>query len=353
MPSFSYASGMLIDGLPETLVPCWPTLGAVRRIVAHNSQSPGCLQFIQECLRNCCSLHKACCQPQDKILPKRVLDIGLDNSSMSLRITDHERANYAVLSYCWGKTDKMLRTTGSNLEKFESKIPWDDLPRTLQDAIVVVRQLGLRYIWIDCLCIIQDRISDWEVEASKMAAYFQNAHITIAATAAPHADFGIFAERPKIYRPRIIILADSDGEEHQINVQRSNLINTLYDSYGPLCDGAWAYQENVLSTRVIHFTKVGIIWECRTEMIFEDGWPVEHWSDNGLIERFLTKATSRSKQCWMDMVTSYSHRNLTFVTDKLPAIAGIATQLQKQTGFRYTAGLWQETLLHDLMWTSL
>lgn len=65
-------------------------------------------------------------------------------------------------------------------------IPWDKLPSTFQDAITVTRRLGIAYIWIDSLCIVQDDAQDWEREAAKMALIFESAYLTIAATAAPN-----------------------------------------------------------------------------------------------------------------------------------------------------------------------
>lgn len=72
------------------------------------------------------------------------------------------------------------------------RIPWAELPNTFQDAITVTRMLGLKYIWIDSLCIVQDDAQDWEREAAKMAIIFEAAYVTIAATAASNGSVCIF-----------------------------------------------------------------------------------------------------------------------------------------------------------------
>ncbi|KAJ4253945.1 hypothetical protein NW762_010344 [Fusarium torreyae] len=65
-------------------------------------------------------------------------------------------------------------TTSSNLEAYTASLPID-LPKTFVDAIQVARALGIPYIWIDSLCIVQDSPEDWKHEASRMAQVYANA----------------------------------------------------------------------------------------------------------------------------------------------------------------------------------
>jgi hypothetical protein len=82
-------------------------------------------------------------------------------------------AKYAALSHCWGLYP-LLTTTTSNISSHSSRppgrsgIPLSSLPRTFRDAILIKRALGLRYLWIDSLCIIQDSDVDWEREWALM-----------------------------------------------------------------------------------------------------------------------------------------------------------------------------------------
>lgn len=71
----------------------------------------------------------------------------------------------------------------------------DTLPQNFQDAIITVRTLGLRYLWIDALCIIQDSAQDWEHEAAQMGTVYNSAYLTIAATSASSSSNG-FLKRP-------------------------------------------------------------------------------------------------------------------------------------------------------------
>lgn len=60
---------------------------------------------------------------------------------------------YAALSYAWGD-GLPLRLTRAVKEGFRKEIPWEEIPKTLQDAMIIMHRLGLRYLWVDALTII-------------------------------------------------------------------------------------------------------------------------------------------------------------------------------------------------------
>jgi hypothetical protein len=102
--------------------------------------------------------HYYCVQMEPPNLPDRVLDIG-NRAHKDVKLIEHldERIPYVALSYCWGKAtaDKpFLMLTKSNLEEFKVKIP-TVLATSFQVIIDILRHLNIRYLWIDCLCIIQ------------------------------------------------------------------------------------------------------------------------------------------------------------------------------------------------------
>jgi hypothetical protein len=70
------------------------------------------------------------------------------------------------------------------------------LPKTLQDAIRLTQELGIRYIWIDSICIIQDDKEDWEHESANMLSVYANASLTIAASNGNDSHKGLFTEIP-------------------------------------------------------------------------------------------------------------------------------------------------------------
>jgi hypothetical protein len=108
------------------------------------------------------------------------------------------REPYFALSYCWGKS-LPLTTNKANLEKHmqDGGIQFSEIPRTLQDAFFLVRYLGYRYIWVDCLCIVQDDKTDWQREAARMGDVYSSAYLTIAATRASHSDEGFLQLRER------------------------------------------------------------------------------------------------------------------------------------------------------------
>jgi hypothetical protein len=94
-----------------------------------------------------------------------------------------EKGKHVALSHCWGPpAHRPLMTTQASLARHFTSAPWDELPRLYQDAMIATRRLGLEYIWIDSLCIIQDSHNDWLSESHLMGQVYQYAHLTIIAS---------------------------------------------------------------------------------------------------------------------------------------------------------------------------
>src|SRR5256885_7715423 len=89
---------------------------------------------------------------------------------------------YATLSHCWGGLD-IFHLKKWNRDSLFENIPMDKLCNTFNDAIKVTRALGLSYLWIDSLCIVQDDNDDWRRESALMSDVFTNSVVNIAATA--------------------------------------------------------------------------------------------------------------------------------------------------------------------------
>ncbi|KAK5659383.1 hypothetical protein OQA88_1476 [Cercophora sp. LCS_1] len=114
--------------------------------------------LIRDWIDDCTATHSGCHQEPDTELPTRVLDVGGEQfSDVRLCIPrDHgvSVGRYAALSYCWG-TVPCLKTTTDTLSAHAQNIPFHALPGTIQDAVRIARTLGLPYLWVDALCIIQ------------------------------------------------------------------------------------------------------------------------------------------------------------------------------------------------------
>jgi hypothetical protein len=142
--------------------------------------------------------HSACRVPCNSSIsaPKRLLDVGRTASPIRLIDTQGRTFQYAALSHCWGSGPR-LTTTKSNWSKLAVNVSFSALPPLFRDAVIITRQLGLRYIWIDSLCIIQDSLRDWETESSKMGSIYQNSYITISATDSGDGSAKCLTERRK------------------------------------------------------------------------------------------------------------------------------------------------------------
>jgi hypothetical protein len=71
------------------------------------------------------------------------------------------------------------------------------LPKTFQNAITVTRMLGIRYLWIDSLCIIQDDVKDWEEQSAITGGIYSQSYLIIAASASKDSSGGCFLPRLK------------------------------------------------------------------------------------------------------------------------------------------------------------
>ena len=143
--------------------------------------------WIETCRRE----HKACnVRRVPDSLPTRLIDIGLASSEERIRphLIDTKDYlsegvhDYVALSHCWGTTSgtQVSKTLKANLIQRTDSIEWDEMTKTFQDAFMITRGLGLRYVWIDSLCIIQDVEEDFLIECAKMGLVYANAYCTLA-----------------------------------------------------------------------------------------------------------------------------------------------------------------------------
>ena len=105
--------------------------------------------LIRKWLDDCQERHASCSLGSTTApkLPKRVIDVGEDDSGVKLYESQpEEEANYVALSHCWGG-GKALTTTLATLRKHKESIKLDENSKTFADAISVTRLLGVRYLW--------------------------------------------------------------------------------------------------------------------------------------------------------------------------------------------------------------
>ena len=276
---------------------------------------------------------------------------------MRLIDTQGKTFQYAALSHSWGSAPQFT-TTKSNWTKLAANISFDALPPLFQDAVIITRQLGLRFLWLDSLCIIQDSLRDWETESSKMGSIYQNSYVTISATNSGDGSGRCLAERRK---PVKIPFENTLKKEFALRARRildhhpkDNLDGGPARPIGPLSHRAWALQEVVLSTRVLHYTATELLFECKTSYRCECAPDRRACPTTpSLIPKAVaSKDTNAVWDVWQRIVEKYSARDLTVGSDKLPAISGIASKIRKATHSDYMAGLWRGNLASDLLWSA-
>ncbi|KFY18990.1 hypothetical protein V493_08208 [Pseudogymnoascus sp. VKM F-4281 (FW-2241)] len=282
--------------------------------VASKADDPLNLSKINSWLDECGKDHYRCHPDGDHVveagnpLPTRLIDTKAFDVSGGVRLiltegwveamVNNRRASYAALSHCWGKvTDYMPKTTMANLKHMREGIPWDSLPKTFQDAITIAREINIRYLWSDALCIVQDDCNDVAIECSRMHFVYSMAFCTIAAADAKDGREGCFLPRDRIQPNRVLscvtaakIKDDSGSRIAQVVI------------YSPL--GDWYHSiTGVLNTRE-----------------------------------------------WCRAIEEYSARNLTNKEDRLPAISGLAQVVKTQLRDQYLAGLWAGDVPRGLCW---
>lgn len=317
--------------------------------------------LLKEWVRNCDTEHSQCITPASK-LPTRVIDVGEAGSQEPLlKQTKGEIAHYMTLSHCWG-SKPVIRTTKDTLTKHLHQLPVDSLPKTFRNAVAITRNLGIRYLWIDSLCIIQDDADDWERESTVMGEIYSRSYLTIAASASKDSSGGCFLQRPTNTHVRVKCSISDSSTGYVFVREKPKSFNELDRS--KLNTRAWVAQERLLSPRTIHYDIDQIMWECKEARYSEDGIPVHvdgspqtlRWDGRLLLSNTLNHTQHSGRKFmwdWYQFLENYTRRDLTSANDKLPALSGLATVIARKTGDKYVAGLWEGHLNIGMLWKRL
>lgn len=216
-------------------------------------------QLLKEWTRVCDSEHDMCRRNEkDKpTIPTRLIEVG--NALRLVEAADVKSSQYVALSHCWGplKDDEKFCTYKRNIEQLKTHIDFDALPRTFRDTVTVARGLGIDYVWIDSLCIIQDDDDDWQNESRKMEQVFNVAYCTIGASSAESSLDGFLADPS----PRsVVMLPSSRAGAAYVCIDIDDFHGDV--ELGPLNSRGWVLQERALSRRTIFFTSTQVYWEC-------------------------------------------------------------------------------------------
>jgi hypothetical protein len=337
--------------------------------ISGDTCSEAAFETIVGWFKTCIKEHNTLCRPlvppsNAPKLPLRVLDVGLDGSREVRLVETQGKAGYwACLSHCWGG-EQPLKTTRvpDTLSQHLVAIPWEAMPKTFREAIIVARRFGIPYLWLDSLCIVQHDEKDWQAQSAQMAYIYQNAVITIAGSASAGPRGGLFRRADPSHLDTA--LADIVGQTKLGNIRTRKAV--VHDaSELPLMKRCWVHQERLLSPRYLHFSHHEVIWECSERLVCECGgiahdhrfapptWPAPKDHMHTAVLQFDDWMARRGHSAWHGVVKDYSRMNLTHAMDIFPAISGLAKSVAKSTGWTYIAGLWEENLIVDLIWTTM
>jgi hypothetical protein len=294
-------------------------------------------------LKNCIENHGLCKIDNDKTLPTRLISIANDVIRLVITKDWITMPRYSTLSHAWGQME-FPRLTCENYRSYLNALPVEELPRTFKDAIDISRKLGIEYLWIDSLCIIQNNNADWEKEVALMSSVYGCSTINIAASSATDGRQGCFL-MPLFYSGGFSVSTTF----HHLPAIRSFQVFDASEKYiesSYLTTRAWTHQERILAPRTIHFGKHGAIWECCTKIASE-------FLPEGFADRsgsIVCRRTKPLKSYWNIITESYSKAKLTLGKDKLPALSGIARRVYNEGPDEYLAGMWRNNIVEQLCW---
>jgi hypothetical protein len=325
------------------------------------------MKLAKSWLHLCSTQHSLCHRKVNpEGLPTRLLDISTSPIKL-IRTSTVCIDQYATLSYKWG-TQPQLLTTLEDLSTHEIGIQWPEMSKTTKDAITVTRELGLKYLFIDALCILQNCPSDKLREVLKMASIYRNAAVTIVAQAAEsaHEGFAVSPKWPPIDLTIPFGLPDNPGilllrrEENLTHIADYNIEATE--------TRAWCLQESLLSRATLVFGSMHMYWAC-CEVFYADSTGtytsnstlpphVHHISPKLpplLLQQTPNVALTPSSRAeiwsfWTHIINLYGSRHLTYFTDRFDALSAIVSSIQTLTRDTYIAGLWSSEMIPGLLW---
>lgn len=350
-----------------------------------------------EWLKDCRETHQNCRTTNNAFLPSRLIRItDAENATLISSAQIDGRVDYATLSYCWGGS-QTLTLSVKNYMQLSINIPVRDLPRTLQEAILACMGLGVQYIWIDCLCIVQDSDSDedWKKEAAMMGLIYENSALNLCMAGCASSSESSYQTRDANLIKPLHITPDPDDKEG------NGAYMICKDSFDydivncPLRKRGWVFQKWFLAKRSLVFGQMQLWWHCREQLAnetFPDGIPDDarvEYESPPIVRAYAMKITSiptkddvkidtKDKKCskastnqtvsstqkketdktevykrWWQISSQYADTRFTYESDRVIAFSGIAQAFRTSHNFshRYVAGVWKGDLPTGLIWS--
>ncbi|KAF4458367.1 het domain pin-c1 [Fusarium albosuccineum] len=278
-------------------------------------------ELIDNCINERC-IHEKCNAPWFKRdphgrLPTRLIDVSAGNSN--------------EVRYCWGKANEPAKTTRATILSRRQGFSAENLPKTIRDAIQITRLLGFQYLWVDAICIIQSHendkyLDDWNLEAPRIGSYYLHSHCLISASSASDSSRGILVEpTASLYSLKTCAVAFENSKNKRF-------------------DFSAAHEERMVPSGGGSLTAYLALVEALLCMAMPER------NEDLYLGAFNHESELEMKGSWMKILGGYSQMSLTYETDRLIAIQGLADRLAALTGDEYFAGVFLSRLAQGLMW---
>lgn len=307
----------------------------------------------------------------------RMVDVR-HNCIRTFKSINPSQLKFIALSYVWGgsQTLKLLKANSRELAS-EGSLTKARLPQTIKDAIDVTRELGVDFIWIDAICIVQDDPTDMREQIDSVTLIYRSAFFTIVAASGTDCNAGLAGLRSgtRIFEQKeAVVIPPSDHHpgmslastcksyryplsEHSRNEEDIDL--SVWNTRG------WTLQERVLSRRNLIFLKEQAMWVCDSALFCEESH-FEHpsldedsyvrtvdktplrWtlfkksasaaSFQSLDGALLTTSQQRFWDKYKTLVAWFTKRSFTYPGDAFDGFRGITDALQRLSGERFLWG---------------
>ncbi|TPX17525.1 uncharacterized protein E0L32_003168 [Thyridium curvatum] len=288
---------------------------------------------VKEWLAICTTAHADCRIHSSGSSQHTIRAIDVQEKRVVTASTSHQ---YVALSYVWGEETAPLLTRATLTQYSElNGLDQASIPQTIEDAMQFVKDIGLRYLWVDSLCIVQDDAQDKNSQLPLMSSIYGSVNLVVVAAAGTDAESGLpgigETSREQWQQAGVV-----DGKEF-ITVHPS--MNRILSKSSWNTRG-WTFQEAMLSRRCIVFTPRLVYWSChsaswREDLVFEiptvslqpnftnSLWGI-HGNCDGRVGSLPLHGTSfcRSSR-YLDMVQRFCARRFKEESDTLWAFMGV------------------------------
>jgi Heterokaryon incompatibility protein (HET) len=288
----------------------------------------------------------------------------IDTQTMRIVNLSHDD-RYIALSYPWGKVAQ-LKLTHQTLNFFRTPQSlsqvFRQLPRTIQDAITLVQKVGERYLWLDCLCILQDDEIDVRQQMKQMGTLYAHAYFTIFAISGQDANYGLPRVRPAPRKCKQVVMKIGDLSVANILpwMEEEDLL-----SAGAWGSRGWTFQERFKAQRGVFIGDQGVIINCmhtyspedehcfhkitRDEDMIAKGTMFFYAGPDKRCEPFIRDETEFDT--FTILVSEYTQRHLTYQTDALAAFLGVQDTIEGKLSCKLIHGHPEGEFDAALLWS--